>query len=154
MRNSVRRGLLAAVASAMLVRPMVGLADVCPIDGGQAMDEAKSVGLTFDISKSDGVGQCDRGSDDPWFLASADENSSLTCKVILFGGGPGLLGEWRFVRVELTSDATDRVVPARGSAGLKIQFQLNAPAGEERQAFLKNLVLSGPDCRKWHDAFE
>ena len=118
------------------------------------MDEAKSAGLTFDIVKSDGVGQCDMGSDDPWFLASADEKSSVTCKATLFVGGQGLLGGWRFVRVELTSDAINRVVPARGSAGLKIQFQLNASAGEERQVFLKNLVLSGPDCRKWHDAFE
>lgn len=155
MGNSVRRRLVAAAISAVLFRPVLGLAEsVCPIDGGEAVDEAKSVGLTFDFLKSDGVGQCDAGLDSPWFLASADQNSSLTCKATLFGGGQGLLGAWRFVRAELTSEATDRVVPPRGSTGLKIQFQLKAPAGEERQVFLKKLILSGPDCSKWHDAFE
>jgi hypothetical protein len=139
--------------TACVVATLAARAAECPIDGQKAIKAAKSQGFTFKFERDGASGECDQGDDDSWFLASASASDPLKCHAVLFGDG-GLSDNWHVVRIVLTGAAVlDRVDPKRGTRNLAAKFTLASPPGQDKQVSLKTVVLDGPDCDKWEDAF-
>jgi hypothetical protein len=152
MMKYYARTSVSVLCGALMLSAVAHAAD-CRIGGEDAISAARSSGYSFMFSKIDGTGQCDEGHADPWFLASAAVGEDLICSATLFGGR-GLNAPWHFVRVDMQSAGVDGLMlPAHGGMSLKIQFKLHASNGEDNQVFLTDIVLSGPACDSWQDAF-
>lgn len=125
----------------------------CTIDGRSAAIEAKQAGFLFDVQKESGDGFCEQGPDNPWFMASATASSSIVCKVSLFGSR-ALDNSWDVRRITLTGTAIhDRHDPTTGSHLANTSFTFKADPSGDSKVFLKEVVLAGPSCKNWKDAF-
>jgi hypothetical protein len=143
--------VLLAVSLTVSLAPATAFAADCTIDGGKAMAAAKSAGFVFSFASGDKNGECDR--DDSWFLASASQNQDVTCKAVLFDGRE-LSDPWLFKHIDLGGAAvTGLSGPKTGSKQLTVKFSVTSPPGQDSTVYVKHVVLTGPDCKDWKDAF-
>lgn len=131
------------------------LADVdCSISGDDAYRSARLAGFSFTVKKTSGSGSCESGENDPWFIASASSDGPVECDVEIFGGRL-LGGGWKIHKITLSGAATfNRRDPTIGSRRVSARFGLRAETLQDRKIFLREIVLTGPNCEVWQDAFE
>jgi hypothetical protein len=128
------------------------LAENCSINGKEAIQEARSSDYEFTFKKLSKDGDCQMGEDSPWFTVSASSSSETTCVAVLFSGKK-LHTNWSLTRVNFNGTITSRKTPEAGALNPKLEFTIVAPPSTDRKAFLKEVILTGPDCSKWRNAF-
>jgi hypothetical protein len=127
---------------------------ICEIDGKEAINFARENGFNFSIKASEGEGECQAGGKKPWFMANAAADGKLVCEVHLFMGRI-LQQDWHYKNVEFSgSKLAKQSNPEVGANSAAIRFQLIAQKLQSEQTVLQTLVLTGPDCDNWQDAFQ
>lgn len=147
-----RHRLLLGIATLLAAGPAAAQpVAVCRIDGYAAILAARSGGFVFASVDTD-ASECQL--DNASIVVSAPQSRSARCRLRLFGG-QALEPGWTLSRVviEFTPQAAQAEVGPAGSATAGRMLSLTVPKGRTGLFTVRRVVLRGPDCDHWKDAF-
>ena len=122
-----------------------------PVEAAQLAAEK---GFSFDSTPVNASGRCEIFHGSMVNIVDAGGNHPVVCNVTYFGGRK-LTHGWR-VGNGLSFSSTVKFIekPQEGSDVLTTIVTVEKQPGEPASLYLKKLVLVGPDCDKWQDAFD
>lgn len=151
--ETIRMVWLAVAVSACVSVPVrAAFAEECEVKGYRAIPEAESSAWTFSARVMSGEGGCTYTTPVTVISASGD-GDGVTCDVTLFAGSK-LAPGWALKDISFSGPNVQIVdrdeLPSRD---MEMKVEAFVPRGAQKNLVVASVLLVGPDCDDWRDAF-
>lgn len=127
-------------------------ADQCSVSGVEAVHEARALGVLTHVTRASDL-SCTLSANGVSVSAVNPPGKQGECEVSFFPG-MRLIEPWKYAGLRFSGNHyAKRTAPSRGSTDLSTVVVLTPPQGGITSLVLTTLVLDGPDCSSWTDAF-
>jgi len=147
-RNWLRPSRLVATSMVALSgSPAAAALMNCRIDAVDAFEAAQNADFGFSVVQTNAT-QCELV--ESTIIVAAPEAQDATCRVQLFAGKSAANG-WRLLRLRYSASDNTEVDVSNLRPGWL--FDIKAPRAQTSRVSIDNVVIRGPKCQRWKDAF-